>query len=94
MVQSTPPQHEGVTYVDDAQNYNYDHGGDQDTRHRPQSRASQHTTHSMENSNGHYAMNGGGNSYHRGGSHQSSGYPYQQSQYDDSSRSKDDEMWG
>ncbi|MCJ1387599.1 hypothetical protein MMC18_000442 [Xylographa bjoerkii] len=89
--QSLALQHDGATYIEDASTYGRERE-DPDGRHRPQSRASQHSTHSIDSSNGHYGMNGG-SQYHRGGTPQQSPYQYQQSQFEDARQSKDDEMW-
>ena len=76
--------------------YDYGHG-EHDQRSRPQSRASQHETHIMEDGNGQH-QHGGGN-YHLRAQHQKSNhtsqastFPHQQSQFDDPRRSSD-EMW-
>lgn len=73
----------------------YSHG-EHDQRSRPQSRASQHETHIMENGSGQH--HGGGN-YHVRAQHQkvshapqASSFPFQQSQFEDPERSAD-EMW-
>ncbi|MCJ1282486.1 hypothetical protein MMC26_001809 [Xylographa opegraphella] len=89
--QSSASQHDGATYVEDANTYSHERE-ELDGRHRPQSRASQHSTQSIDNSAGHYGMNGG-SQYHRGGHPPQSPYQYQQSQFEDSRHSEDDEMW-
>ncbi|MCJ1430944.1 hypothetical protein MMC27_000294 [Xylographa pallens] len=89
--QSPALQHDGAAYVEDVNTYGHERE-ELDGRHRPQSRASQHSTQSNDNSAGHYGMNGG-SQYHRGGNPQHSPYQYQQSQFEDGRHSEDDEMW-
>lgn len=92
--QAQRSQHDGVLYGDEARTshaYHHDNG-DVDGRHRPQSRASQHNAHSMENGNGLYAVNGG-IQYQRAATPSHSTYQYQQSQFDEPRRSDDDDMW-
>ena len=83
-------QSEGVTYVDDAQIYDYDHQ-DHEDRSRPQSRASQHST--SENGNAHSSIHNN----HHPRSTQSSKHThyggYQSSQFDDPSSKDDQQMW-
>lgn len=65
-----------------------------ESRHRPQSRASQH---SQESGNG-YASQGHGNHHRRQQQRgydpqQPNLYQYQQSQFDEPRRAEDDDMW-
>lgn len=76
--------------------YEFGHG-EHDQRSRPQSRASQHETLTMENGIG-LNHHGGGNYHLRAQQQklnhppQASTFPHQQSQFDDPGRSAD-EMW-
>ncbi|MCJ1316338.1 hypothetical protein MMC15_001659 [Xylographa vitiligo] len=89
--QSPALQHDGAAYVEDVNSYGHERE-EPEGRHRPQSRASQHGTHSIDTSTSHYGMNGG-SQYHRGENPQQSSYQYQQSQFEDGRHSEDDEMW-
>ena len=80
--------HEGSSYVEDTQNYHYDHG-DLEDGERPMSRTGQHRQHGMANGDVGYEQE-------RGYGHQPqehSAYQYQQSQFDDPGRSEGDDMW-
>lgn len=81
--------------------YEYE-GSEQDFRHRPQSRASQHSSHGVESGNGRPSQATG--SHHRRTQQQqqqrvahdpqlASPYQYQQSQFDEPTRAADDDMW-
>ncbi|MCJ1461568.1 hypothetical protein MMC07_000165 [Pseudocyphellaria aurata] len=100
-VQVESHQHDSISHGESV-HYELAHG-EQDLRSRPQSTASQHETHVMENGNGQH-HHGGGN-YHLRAQHQKLNhapqapqapqaptFPYQQSQFDDPGRSAD-EMW-
>lgn len=58
-------------------------------RHRPQSRASQHSTLAENGRRG----SDSGNYHHRNNTPQVSAYQYQQSQFDEPGRTGDDDMW-
>ena len=68
--------------------YDRDHD-EHDSRHRPQSRASQHST-LVENSR---RGADGGLNHHRNNPPQISAYQHQQSQFDEPGRTADDDMW-
>ncbi|KAL9032737.1 MAG: hypothetical protein Q9214_007836 [Letrouitia sp. 1 TL-2023] len=85
--QARSQQHESTNYTSSEGPYSED-----DKRHRPQSRASQHSQEIMEN--------GHGSNYHQlkqqrtgAKSQQSSAYQLQQSQFEEPERSAGDEMW-
>ncbi|KAL9121225.1 MAG: hypothetical protein Q9187_002220 [Circinaria calcarea] len=90
-----PHQHQSTSYVDDAETYNHDHG-EHDNRHRPQSRTSQHSNHSLPNGHAHHA-HASGSQPHRGQngspSSQPSVYQYPPAQFDDSQRQANEDMW-
>lgn len=81
-------QRQDSTEHGEGSQYEYGHG-DHDQRNRPQSRASQHETHPMENGTGHHHRTLQQNAHNPP---QSSAFQYQQSQFDDPGRSAD-EMW-
>ncbi|MCJ1262740.1 hypothetical protein MMC22_002610 [Lobaria immixta] len=94
-VQAESHQQEPVNHSESV-HFEYGHG-EPDQRSRPQSRASQHETHIMENGSGQHHHGGGG--YHVRAQHQklnhpphSSTFPYQPTQFDDPERATD-EMW-
>ena len=69
-----------------------DQDHEQDTGHRPQSRASQHPSRSIENGYNNYQ----GQNRRQGRQQeqqQMSPYAYQQNQFDEPDRDDDDDMW-
>lgn len=59
--QTQQPAHaEGVSYIEDSEMYDHDHGPEHDDHHRPQSRASQH---SLKRNGEHGQVNVDGNGY-------------------------------
>lgn len=77
--------------------YDYDHS-EQGNRHRPPSRASQHSAQSIESGNGHHG-NSGGNHHYRTqnigkNTQQRPAHQYQQSALEDRGAvASDDDMW-
>ena len=62
-----------------------------DSRQRPESRASQHST-LVDFGNGH-PNHGGGGHHRRNNAQEASSYQFQQAQFDEPGRSADDDMW-
>ncbi|KAL9603830.1 MAG: hypothetical protein Q9219_000939 [cf. Caloplaca sp. 3 TL-2023] len=85
-----PYQHNDATgFMDDSFAHH-----DGDGRHRPQSRASQYSSHSTESSNGHVTGHHHRNQPYPGaGPSQPTSYQLQQLQFEEPRRSKDDDMW-
>lgn len=81
--------HDLGNHAESAQ-YEYGHA-EPNQLNRPQSRASQHETHTLEIGNGHL-IHSGGNFPYRNQQQNSSAFQHQQSQFDDPARSSD-EMW-
>ena len=76
--------------ITDDTSYDRDHD-ESDSRNRPQSRASQHST-LNESSNGRHGSDTGMNN-NRSHPPQISAFQYQQSQFDEPGRTGDDDMW-
>ncbi|KAL9019416.1 MAG: hypothetical protein Q9185_003308 [Variospora sp. 1 TL-2023] len=84
-----PSQHPDSGYGDETFGQH-----DGDNRHRPQSRASQYSSHGAESSNGHAAGHQHRKqSYSGAGQSQLSPYQLQQLQFEEPGRSSDDDMW-
>ena len=80
-------------FNDDSSMYSYD-AQDRDSRYRPQSRASQHSIHGLQNGNSPRGHTGSNYTHHSDmEGPESSPYQYQQSQFEDPERGLDDDMW-
>ncbi|KAI9869753.1 MAG: hypothetical protein M1830_005123, partial [Pleopsidium flavum] len=100
------PHTESVNYIEDSQIYDHDHATEHDERHRPQSRASQHSTNNVV-ANGQSNINGSGysgqdasagaGSHHHRSQQQgntSKQHTHQQFQFEESGRrAGDGDMW-
>ena len=84
---SQKPQHDADNMSEETL---FEHG-QHDSKHRPQSRASQHST-LVDLGNGHPSHGAGGH-HRRNNAQEASSYQFQRSQFDEPGRSADDDMW-